>query len=205
MVLTSGLRLSLRKHCGVPSVMPLRSNASGVMTLPNILSTSRVVLAVGFVAIKAAPVRLGLLAAASISDLLDGWLARRTRTASRLGALIDPIADRLFVSCVVVSYVVGGQLALWQAIAVMFRDIMSVTGWFVARSVSWLRPVAFQARVLGKWVTSLQLAIFTAVLILPRWVDWLVIAVAVIGVAATIDYTLMLWRERERTSDRQQG
>ncbi|BAH39647.1 MAG TPA: CDP-alcohol phosphatidyltransferase family protein [Gemmatimonas aurantiaca] len=179
--------------------MARASDASRVLTLPNIVSTSRVALAIGFVAVDAVPVRLALIGAASITDFLDGWIARRTQAASRIGALIDPIADRLFVLGVVLSYVIGGELAIWQAVAIMFRDVMSVIGWFVARRVSWLRPITFRARIVGKLVTVFQLATFIAVLLAPRWVDALVIVVAVLGVVATVDYTLMLWRERVRT------
>ena len=171
---------------------------SAIFTLPNLVSSSRVVLAVGFVAIDAAPTRLALIGIASLTDFLDGWLARRAPVVSRFGALLDPIADRLFVLGVVISYVLGGQLSAWQAVALMIRDVMSVIGFFVARNVSWLRAIPFKARPIGKVVTVLQLATFIAVLLAPSFVSVLVIVVAAFGVAATIDYTLMLWRERVR-------
>ncbi len=169
-----------------------------VLTVPNLVSTSRVALAIGFLVIDNVPVRLGLIFVASLTDFLDGWIARRTKVVSRFGALIDPVADRFFVLCVVISYVLGGQLLLWQAFVIFFRDVMSLIGWFVARNVSWLRTIPFRARPLGKVVTALQLFTFIAVLLLPTWVDGLVVVVGVLGVIATIDYTLMLWRERVR-------
>ena len=154
-----------------------------VLTVPNLVSTSRVLLAVGFLVMDAVPVRLVLIAVASLTDFLDGWIARRTKVASRFGALIDPVAD---------------QLAVWQAVVIFFRDIMSLIGWFTARNVSWLRPIRFRARPLGKMVTALQLLTFIAVLLAPATVDGLVIAVGALGLVATVDYTLMLWRERVR-------
>lgn len=178
--------------------MARKNETTRVLTLPNIISGSRLFFVIGFVMMEAVPVRLTLLAIASLSDFLDGWIARTTGTSSRLGALIDPIADRLFVLGVVVTYVVGGQLAIWQALIIMFRDVMSVIGWMVARQVSWLRPITFRARVAGKLVTVFQLATFVAVLVLPAAVNRLVMVVAVLGIAATVDYTLMLWRERIR-------
>jgi len=171
-----------------------------LFTLPNLVSTSRVALAFGFVASDTAPTRLALIAIASLTDFLDGWLARRTQTMTRMGALIDPVADRFFVLAVVVSFVASGELALWQAIAILFRDVMSIVGWFVARNVSWLRPITFKARPIGKLVTGAQMLTFIAVLLEPAWANALVLLVAVLGVTATIDYTLMLWRERERTA-----
>lgn len=171
---------------------------TALLTLPNLVSSSRVVLAVGFVATDALAMRLALIGLASLTDFLDGWLARRAQVASRFGALLDPIADRFFMLAVVVSYVLGGQFTVWQAIAMMFRDVMSVVGFFVARNVSWLRPIAFKARPIGKVVTALQLATVIAVLVAPSVVTALVVIVGSLGLAATIDYTLMLWRERVR-------
>ena len=171
---------------------------SSIITLPNLISSSRLALAVGFVAVDATPARLALLGIASLTDFLDGWIARRARITSSFGALLDPIADRFFVLAVVVSYVIGGQFSVLQAVAVMFRDVMSVIGFFVARSISWLRPIRFQARLPGKLVTGAQLLTFLAVLVMPTWVNALVIVVFVLGMWATIDYTLMLWRERVR-------
>lgn len=153
-------------------------------------------LAFGFIVSREVPTRLILIGVASLTDFLDGWLARRSQVTSRLGALLDPVADRFFVLSVVVAYLLGGQLSIWQAIAIIFRDVMSVIGFLVARSVSWLRPITFMARPLGKVVTVAQLFVFLAVLLRPNWVNSLVILVAILGVIATVDYTLMLWRER---------
>lgn len=143
-----------------------------------------------------APTRLALIGVASLTDFLDGWLARRAKVTSRLGALLDPVADRFFVLSVVATFLMSGQLAVWQAVAILFRDVMSVIGFFVARNVSWLRTIPFMARPLGKLVTAMQLLAFLSVLVLPAWVNALVIAIAVAGVLATVDYTWMLWRER---------
>jgi len=169
---------------------------SRILTLPNLVSSSRVMLAFGFIAYDAVPTRLALIGIASLTDFLDGWIARRTKVTSKLGALIDPVADRFFVLSVVIAYLIGGQLHPWQAIAIMFRDVMSVIGFFVARNVSWLRPIPFMARPVGKVVTVGQLVAFLAVLLQPTWVNAIVVVVAVLGVVATVDYTLMLWRER---------
>jgi len=169
-----------------------------LFTLPNLVSTSRVALAFGFIASDTAPTRLALIGVASLTDFLDGWLARRTQSMTRAGALIDPVADRFFVLAVVVTFIADGELRAWQAVAILFRDVMSIIGWFVARNVSWLRPIAFKARPIGKVVTGVQLLSFLAVLLAPMLVTPLVLLVAALGIGATVDYTLMLWRERVR-------
>jgi cardiolipin synthase len=174
------------------------------LTLPNLVSTSRFALALGFVASDTSPMRLALIGIASITDVLDGWLARRTHVVTRFGALLDPVADRFFVLGVVVSYLIGGQLTPWQAALVMFRDVMSVIGFFVARNVGWLRAVPFNARFLGKVVTAAQLFTFLCVIVRPSWTNALVWLVALLGVAATVDYTLMLNTEGKRLQAREQ-
>ena len=63
-------------------------------TLPNLLSLSRLGFAAAFVLLKGRDERLLLIAAAGATDFLDGWIARRRGTATKWGALIDPVADR---------------------------------------------------------------------------------------------------------------
>jgi len=176
-------------------VSPMPSRDSYI-TLPNLVSGSRFALAVGFIAAEATPVRLAVLVVASFTDFLDGWLARRSQATSYFGALLDPVADRVFVLAVVGRYLADGLLLPWQAFALLFRDVMSLIGWFVARNVSWLRPIPFRARWPGKVVTALQFAAFVAALVAPSLVTPLVVAAFGLGLVATVDYTLMLWRER---------
>lgn len=169
-----------------------------LVTLPNAISLSRVGLAVGFLLAEGTALRLALIGVASATDFLDGWLARRRRVASRFGALLDPVADRLFMLSVIAAYLMDGLLAPWEGVALFFRDVMSVVGWFVARNVSWLRLIPFRARPIGKAVTVGQLVTVVAALVTPGWLHPLVLVVGGLGVVATADYTLMLWRERAR-------
>ena len=164
--------------------------------LPNVLSFSRLVLAAGFVAADGVGMRVGLIGAAAATDFLDGWLARRVNAASRWGALIDPIADRFFVLTAVATMLFSGALTTAQYFVLIARDLATAVGFLVARVVSWLKPVEFRARWLGKVVTALQLAALVAALVAPRLVMPLVIAPAVTSAAAITDYTLALWRAR---------
>ncbi|GLC24366.1 CDP-alcohol phosphatidyltransferase family protein [Roseisolibacter agri] len=168
-------------------------------TLPNVVSLSRFVLAAGFLASTGNGERVALVGVASLTDFLDGWLARRRNAVSRWGALIDPLADRAFVLAAVTTLLLQGQLTLLQVGVLLLRDIMTAIGFLVARSVAWLRPVAFRARPLGKVVTALQLVTLVTALVWPRWVMPLVVVLGIVSVASTIDYTLLLWRERDRT------
>jgi phosphatidylglycerophosphate synthase len=183
---------------GVPSLAPA-SRASALWTLPNAVSMSRVGLAAAFLTTTETSSRVALVAAASLSDFLDGWLARRRNAVSRWGALIDPIADRAFVFAATATLVAGGRIGPIECVVLLFRDIMTAIGFITARIIRWLRPITFRARPLGKGVTGLQLAVLLAAILRPAAVTPLVAAVGVTSVAATVDYTMLLWRERDRS------
>lgn len=166
------------------------------VTVPNALSLSRLVLAAAFPAVSEPGRRLVLVALAAASDWLDGWLARRGGTASRGGAILDPVTDRVFVLTALSTFLFEGALTGAQYAVLLARDFMTAVGFLVARSVSWLRPVEFKARTLGKVVTALQLAVLFALLLRPDLVAPLVLVVGVASAAAIADYTLALWRAR---------
>lgn len=173
--------------------MPLRST---LYRLPNLLSFSRLLLAAGFVASGATEARVGLIGVAAATDFLDGWLARRVHATSRWGALLDPIADRVFVLTVVGTFLFTGALSTSAYFILIMRDLATAVGFLVARMIPWLRPVEFKARILGKVVTVLQLFTLAAVLVVPRAVPLLLGGVAMASVLSIADYTLALWRAR---------
>ena len=166
--------------------------------LPNIISSSRVLLAAGFMATDHVDTRLGLVGLAAVTDFLDGWLARRANWATRWGALIDPIADRVFALVAVTTFLFMGVLSTLGYFVMISRDLATALGFVVARMVPWLRPVEFKARLSGKIVTVLQLLAFVALLKFREFVPpllWLIGAASLLSIA---DYTLALWRARVR-------
>ena len=171
-------------------------NRERLVTLPNAVSMSRLVLAAVFIAARDPIARFALVAVASVTDFLDGWLARRQHATTRSGALIDPIADRVFVFTAVCAFLVEGAISTASYFILLSRDIMTLIGYLVARSVPWLRAVEFRARWLGKVVTALQLLTLVAVIAVPSAVPTLVIVVGAASAASVADYTLTLWRER---------
>ncbi len=168
----------------------------GLLNAPNVVSLSRLVFAALFIAIGNTHVRLVLLISAAITDGLDGWLARRNNTFSRSGALIDPIADRVFVFAAVGTLYADGVMSLGQMLIFVSRDVATAIGFIVARIIPWLRSAVFKARLAGKAVTVLQFLTIAVALEAPAWLPMLIIAVAVTSVVAIADYTLALWRGR---------
>ena len=172
------------------------TSRSALGRIPNLLSWSRLALAAGFVASGGTETQVGLIGAAAVTDFLDGWLARKVQATSKWGALLDPIADRVFVLTVVATFLFTGMLSTTQYFVMILRDLMTAVGFLVARVIPWLRTVPFKARMLGKVVTVLQLLALAAVLLAPRAVTPLVVAVGVAALLSIADYTLALWRAR---------
>ena len=166
--------------------------------LPNLISSSRLLLAAGFVVVDKADARLGLVGLAAVTDFLDGWLARRANWASRWGALIDPFADRVFALVAVSTFLFTGALSTVGYFVMISRDLMTAVGFLVARAVSWLRPVEFKARLSGKLVTALQLLVFAAILKRPSIVTPLLWLVGIASAYSIADYTWALWNARVR-------
>ena len=137
----------------------------GLVTLPNTISLSRIVLALAFVLVPDAWARVVLIAVAGFTDFMDGWLARHRKTESTAGALIDPLADRIFVFVAISTYLVEGQLTTGQYFLFLTRDIATAVGFLVAKIIPTLRPAVFRARMLGKIVTVIQLI---ALVTIPR-------------------------------------
>ncbi|HEY4305289.1 MAG TPA: CDP-alcohol phosphatidyltransferase family protein [Gemmatimonadaceae bacterium] len=180
----------------VPSRAIRAGSRASLRAIPNILSFSRVVLAGAFVMLDDANTRLMLVGIAGVTDVLDGWIARRAKVASKWGALIDPIADRVFALIAVSTFLFNGALSTTGYFVMISRDIMTAIGFLVARAVAWLRPIQFKARMSGKLVTVLQFVTFIALLKFPDFVTpclWLVGAVSLYSIA---DYTFALWRAR---------
>lgn len=166
------------------------------LNAPNVISLSRLLLAACFVVSNTTHLRLGLLLAAGASDVLDGWLARRSHLESRVGALIDAISDRAFVLVAVAVLFYDAKLSTGEVLVLMSRDIATAIGFLVARVIPWLRKVTFKARLVGKSVTVLQYATMASALMLAPLTTPLLILLAIASAVAIADYTLALWRAR---------
>ncbi len=175
-------------YAALPSSMAFRE----LLTAPNIVSAFRVPLAAGFLIADTTPLRLALLGMASATDLLDGWIARRTGSTTRMGALIDPLADKLFVLLALAAFLVRGDLSSRDYAVLLARDIAVGIGALVALAIPGLDPRDFKARMSGKVVTVLQLLALLALCVAWRWMSAIVVVVGVASVVSIADYTLAL-------------
>ena len=167
-----------------------------IFTLPNSISLSRLLLALAFILSEESWQRFMLILAAAATDFLDGWTARRGNSSTVAGALIDPIADRFFVLAAVSSYLVDGSISTGQYFIFLSRDIATAVGFVVARFIPGLSASAFQARILGKTVTALQLALLLVVLVWPAGVQPLILVIGGLSAVSIVDYTVALEKAR---------
>lgn len=171
-----------------------------IFTLPNSISLSRLLLALGFVLTDGRWERTALIGAAAATDFLDGWFARRRNSSTVTGALIDPLADRVFVLAAVTAFLIDGQLTTLQFVVFLIRDIMTAVGFVVAQFIPGLSAASFQARALGKAVTAGQLVVLVSVLLFPALVPPLIFVIGSLSVVSVVDYTYALHRLRVSTN-----
>ena len=164
------------------------------------MSLSRVVLALAFVLVSEPWDRIALIAVAGLTDFMDGWLARHKKAESATGALLDPIADRIFVLVAISTYLVEGQLTTGQYFIFLTRDLATAVGFVVAKIIPTLRPAVFRARMLGKIVTVVQMVTLVAIILVPELTWMLILTIGVVSAASIVDYTIALWRGRARSS-----
>ncbi len=106
-------------------------NRSSILCLPNLLSVSRIaaapVLAWAALVAEAPLLAAGIVVTAALTDLLDGLVARATGQVSELGAVLDPIADKVFV--LTALWLLWGQsvihgLSAWAVLIILWREIL---------------------------------------------------------------------------------
>ncbi|MEX2157447.1 MAG: CDP-alcohol phosphatidyltransferase family protein [Gemmatimonadales bacterium] len=155
------------------------------VTAADVVTALRLPLAGLFPFVRAPAWQLVIVAAAAASDVLDGVLARRFG-GSRVGAVLDPIADKLFMAVAFFTVASRGLLEWYELAGVLLRDLLAVLGF----CGTWLlrRPVALPARAGGKAVTIAQLLTLAAAIAASPLVRPLAWATAAIAVYAIWDY-----------------
>lgn len=131
------------------------------ITWPNLISFSRIPLA--FLFLQDHPLwRLTAVLLAMLSDGLDGYLARRQNSVSKVGTLLDPFTDKFFVIFVVIILINEGKIQLWQAISLACRDLSVLVFGIHLIINKRLGSYRFRSIWCGKLTTSLQFFVLLA-------------------------------------------
>jgi len=132
---------------------------------------------------------LGILIAATASDFIDGFIARRFNQVTRLGALLDPASDRLFITACVIGLTVREMIPIPLLIAVLARDILLLVIVLVRR----IRIRDFpRVNLLGKTATFVLFVAFP-VIVMSHVVPSAAIALAVIGWVLGASGAVLYW------------
>lgn len=155
------------------------------VSVADLLTATRLPLAAAFLLIEDHGWQLAIVAAAAASDYFDGRLARRLGP-SRVGVVLDPVVDKLFMLAAFLTVASHGLLTWWEIVLVLSRDIVAAVGAIAVWVLQ--RPVALPARAGGKAVTVCQILTLIAFIAESPLVRPLAWATAAISVYAIWDY-----------------
>jgi CDP-diacylglycerol--glycerol-3-phosphate 3-phosphatidyltransferase len=168
--------------------------------LPNLLTVARILLVPALVVALLAETGSGdiiaaaVFAVASLTDMVDGYLARSRGQITTFGKLMDPVADKLLVIAALVSLVSLDRLDAWVAMVIIAREF-AVTA---TRMAATQQGVVIAANLWGKVKTIVQVfAIFFLIAMgdpTPLWVDISVYVAVAITVVSGVDYFFGLRR-----------
>jgi cardiolipin synthase len=172
---------------GGPAVVSRDDLSDRVLTLPNLLSALRLLGVPLFLWLLLGPHAdgwaFGVLAVSGATDWADGKLARALGQSSRLGALLDPAADRLYIVATLVAFVIRDVVPLWVVLVLLGRELVLGVTLLVLRRAGW---PPLQVHYLGKAATFLLLYAFPLLLLADG-------TGGVAAVARPVAYALTVW------------
>jgi CDP-diacylglycerol--glycerol-3-phosphate 3-phosphatidyltransferase len=147
--------------------LPISQGNKEIFNLPNCITMVRIAVMPVLFFLVLSPGRIFsliiaiLFIAASVTDFLDGYIARRYNIVTKMGKLLDPIADKLLISTAMIMMIPIGRIPAWIVVIIIMRDIF-VDG---LRSIASSEGLIIQARTLGKQKTLCQIIAVSALLI----------------------------------------
>ncbi len=174
--------------------------------IPNLITVGRILLVAPVawaLMVKNFTLALVLFFVAGASDAVDGFLAKRFGWSSRLGALLDPMADKfLLLTCYAVLTWID-LLPVWLLLLVLTRDLLIVGGAVVYNFR--IQRLEANPTLISKLNTLLQILLVLLVIVQQaigweqeRWIDWLIYAVTVSVIWSGLDYAIT-WTRRARS------
>ncbi len=180
------------------------------LNLPNVLTVLRIMLVPALVVALLGNTPAGdvlaavVFALASLTDFVDGYLARARDSITTFGKLMDPLADKLLVVAALISLVSLHRLAAWVAMVIITREL-AVT---VLRLGATQVGVVMAANMFGKVKTCLQIALILAIIAVhgqPAWVSVLLYVTVIVTVLSGLDYFFGLRRRMQQAQTRSTG
>jgi len=181
-----------------------------ISQIPNLLTLLRIAACPVLVLLlrdRAYDLAMALFLFAGITDGLDGYIAKRYNCVSGLGAILDPIADKLLIASAYIMLAILEDIPFWLLVAVMFRDLVIVVGYLVLVMMG--DEVPMKPSYISKVNTFLQISLVIAVLggkadwlHIPPLLDALVIGVLITTVVSGSHYVWSWGIRREESGAR---
>jgi CDP-diacylglycerol--glycerol-3-phosphate 3-phosphatidyltransferase len=143
------------------------NSGNPIWNLPNILTLLRIALIPVMAIILLSPSReagfwaAAVFAVASVTDWLDGYLARRMQIVTTFGKFLDPIADKLIVMAALIMILPFGRVPAWMVLVILGREII-ITG---LRGIASTEGIVIAASDLGKFKTIFQIVAILGLLL----------------------------------------
>lgn len=176
--------------------------AGEILNLPNSLTLLRIFLIPFLVVVLLTKfngreyVALAIFLVAAVTDLLDGYFARKFKKVTRLGMLLDPIADKLLVSAAFISLVELRIAPAWMIVVIIGREF-AISG---LRSIAAQQGVTIAASGMGKGKTVSQVVAIALLILgneLGQFMFLGVVAlwvVVIFALASAVDYFVRFWK-----------
>lgn len=168
------------------------------MNIPNLLTMIRIALVPVFLVFllidswQSFPIALAVFVVASLTDFMDGHIARKYDLVTKLGKLIDPLADKILTASAFVALTYLDMISPWIVIAIITREFIIS----IFRAVAASEGKVIAASVYGKFKTVFQMSTIIAILLSPSFpllVEWritdgLAVITLVLTVVSAADY-----------------
>ncbi|MBI5049520.1 MAG: CDP-diacylglycerol--glycerol-3-phosphate 3-phosphatidyltransferase [Nitrospirae bacterium] len=173
-----------------------------MVNIPTLITFSRILLIPLFILVVAARPLFGtfIFALASVTDLLDGYIARKSKQVTKLGVLLDPLADKLLVISALIVLVDMGLIDAWIAIVIIAREFIVIGLRIAALSKDIIIPAEMGGKIktVTQFVSIFILLIARSPLISFDYLDDIGIVLLsigmLIGIVSGIQYFILFWK-----------
>jgi cardiolipin synthase len=167
---------------------------NNVLSIPNIITFVRIIIIPVFVTTliyKRYDYALILFIVAAVSDVFDGLMARVTKQKTKLGAFLDPLADKSLLVTSFILFSVYDWIPLWLTITVISRDVIVVLGWILLYLSAHITKI--EPSLIGKAAIASQLILIAYTLLsinanVPPAYSWMFWTVAALTAVSGLQY-----------------
>lgn len=172
-----------------------------IITIPNILSFLRIFLVPFFIMAmnsKSYSLAMKIVIVAGLTDSLDGIIARKFNQISKFGIFLDPIADKILLLSIMITFYINKLAPEWFLLIVFIRDLIVAIGWLEA----YLRKkIVIKPTILGKLSNASQVIIFGYILLstnfdIPSLPEFFYFLVSFLVVVSLLQYILIRFKKR---------